>query len=279
MAIEYATKYSGAVDERFKEVSKTALCVNDDYDFTGGKSIKLYNISTAKMNDYNRTKTDGSSRYGEVENLNTTTQELILQKDRSFTFVIDKMDKNETAQALESGKALDRQIREVIVPEVDTYRFAKMAELAGTKADAVKITKTNVYDLITAATEKLDDLEVPQTDRFLVVTPTTYKFLKASPDVVLETDVGQDMRIKGVIAMLDGMFIIKVPSNRLPENTGFIVGHKIAITSPMKLAEYKIHENPPGYSGDLVEGRIYYDCFIPDNKKDAVYYQPVPADA
>ncbi|SFF68051.1 hypothetical protein SAMN04487885_106113 [Clostridium cadaveris] len=274
MAIDYAAKYSGAVDERFKEVSKSGLCVNDDYDFTGGKSVKIYNINTATMNDYNRTKTDGS-RYGTVENLEATTEEMILTKDRSFTFVIDKMDKDETAQALESGKALDRQIREVIVPEIDTYRFAKMVSLAGTKATAIEITKENVFGLVTDATEKLDDLEIPQDGRFMVTTPATYKVLKQSKDIVLETEIGQEMRLKGVIAMLDGMYIIKVPSSRLPANTGFIVGHSVAITSPIKLAEYKIHNDAPGYSGDLVEGRIYYDCFIPKNKKSAIYYQPI----
>lgn len=274
MAIDYAAKYSGAVDERFKEVSKSGLCVNDDYDFTGGKSVKIYNINTATMNDYNRTKTDGS-RYGTVENLEATTEEMILTKDRSFTFVIDKMDKDETAQALESGKALDRQIREVIVPEIDTYRFAKMVSLAGTKAKAIEITKENVFELVTDATEKLDDLEIPQDGRFMVTTPATYKVLKQSKDIVLETEIGQEMRLKGVIAMLDGMYIIKVPSSRLPANTGFIVGHSMAITSPIKLAEYKIHNDAPGYSGDLVEGRIYYDCFVPKNKKSAIYYQPI----
>ena len=42
MAIDYASKYSGAVDERFKEVSKSQLCTNDDFDFGYGKSIVLY---------------------------------------------------------------------------------------------------------------------------------------------------------------------------------------------------------------------------------------------
>lgn len=275
MSIDYATKYSGAVDERFKEISKSSMCINDDFDFTGGKSVKIYDIPTAPMNDYSRTKNDGSSRYGAINNLEPTTEEFVLSKDRSFTFVIDKMDKDETNQALESGKALDRQLREVIVPEIDTYRFDKMSKSAGTKADAVEITADNIFSLITDATDKLDDNEVPQDGRFLIVTPSTYKFMKQSKDITMETEIGQEMRIRGIVATIDGMVVIKVPTSRLPENSGFIIGHKVAITSPVKLAEYKIHKDPPGYSGDLVEGRVYYDCFIPKNKKKAVYYQPI----
>ena len=44
---------------------------------------------------------------------------------------------------------------------------------------------------------------------------------------------------------------------------------------PVKLAEYKIHLDPPFLSGSLVEGRIYYDCFVLENKAKAIYYQAI----
>ena len=43
-------------------------------------------------------------------------EEMTLTKDRSFTFVIDKMDKDETQGVLAGASALARQQREVIVP-------------------------------------------------------------------------------------------------------------------------------------------------------------------
>lgn len=273
MAIDYASKYSGAVDERFKEVSKSQLCTNDDFDFGYGKSIVLYDVSTAQMHDYSRSKTDGSSRYGKLENLNATKEELLLSKDRSFTFVIDKMDKDETVRALESAKALERQLREVVSPEIDKYRYAKMCSSAGKVETGVAITEDNIYDLITSGTEELDENEVPQDGRFLLVTPATYRAMKKSKDIAMETDIGHEMRIKGIIAEYDGMSVLKVPSNRVPTDFGFLVGHPMATTSPVKLAEYKIHEDPPGISGDLIEGRVYYDAFVPKNKKKALYYQ------
>ena len=45
--------------------------------------------------------------------------------------------------------------------------------------------------------------------------------------------------------------------------------------APVKLEDYKIHEDPPGISGSLVEGRVCYDAFILENKKKAIYYQAV----
>ena len=41
--------------------------------------------------------------------------------------------------------------------------------------------------------------------------------------------------------------------------------------------DYTIHENPPGISGSLVEGRICYGAFVLDNKVKAIYYQALPA--
>lgn len=93
----------------------------------------------------------------------------------------------------------------------------------------------------------------------------------------METDIAQEMRLKGVVAMIDGLTVIKVPSNRLPENFGFMVAHPSATVAPTKLEEYKVHQDPPGLSGELVEGRIVYDAFVLENKAKAIYYQVQPA--
>jgi len=266
--IEYSTKYANVIDEKFKTEAKSDQFINKDYDFVGVQSVKVYNISTAAMGDYTRS---GLSRYGTPAELDATTQEMTMKKDRSFTFTIDKMNEDETAGALNAGKALARQIKEVVIPEVDTYRFTTMFASAGTKKVDADVTKENVYDLITTGTEVLDEKEVPQEGRQLLVTPGVYKAMKNSKDITMETEIGQEMRIRGVIALYDGMEVIKVPSSRLPANARFMISHKVATTAPVKLAEYKIHTDVPGISGSLVEGRVYYDAFILNNKKDAIY--------
>lgn len=103
--------------------------------------------------------------------------------------------------------------------------------------------------------------------------------MKKSPDIVLETDIGEDMRLRGVIGNLDGLTVIRMPASRLPENFGFLVVHPCATVAPTKLESYKTHDNPPGISGALVEGRIVYDAFVLDNKKKAIYYQENKASA
>ena len=81
------------------------------------------------------------------------------------------------------------------------------------------------------------------------------------------------MRLRCVIANLDGMNVQKIPATRLPDGFGFMIAHPSATVAPVKLEDYKVHSDPPGISGSLVEGRICYDAFVLDNKVKAIYYQ------
>ena len=276
MAINLVTQFQPYVDEIFTKESKKELVTNQDFDWTGAHTIKVYKISTGTMNDYDRAGTGSGakgSRYGAVQSLDATTEEFTLKNDRSFTFAIDKLDTDETAQQLAGASALARQQREVVIPEVDSYVYGVMAAGAGTKPTAVALTPENIYDEITKATNKLDNEEVPDENRAIIVTPDVYRLMKKSKDITMETDVDSNLRKQGVVSNLDGASVIKVPASRLPENFGFMMCHPCATVAPTKLEDYKIHQDPPGISGSLVEGRICYDAFILDNKKMAIYYQ------
>ena len=280
--IDLVTKFAPYVDEQFKNESKLSMLTNQDFDWTGAHTIKVYKIGTSQMNDYDRAGEDTAtnwSRFGPVAGLDANTEEMILTKDRSFTFAIDKLDTDETAQQLAGATALSRQDREVVIPEVDSYVYGVMATKEGTKAAAVALTAENIYTEILKASETLDDAEVPETERVLLVTPAVYALMKQCPEIALDTDVGQEMRVKGVIANLDGASVVKVPKVRLPENFGFMLAHPSATVAPVKLEDYRVHQDPPGLSGALVEGRICYDAFVLDNKTKAIYYQPITAGA
>lgn len=278
MAIDLTTKFLPYVDEVFTNESKRSLLTNSDFEWTGAHSVKVYKITTSEMNDYDRAGTGSGatgSRYGAVASLGATTEELTLKKDRSFTFAIDKLDNDETAQQLAGATALARQQREVVIPEVDKYVYGVICTGAGNKPAAMSLTAENIYTEILKASQALDDAEVPETSRVLLVTPATYLLMKQCKDITMETEMGTDMRLKGVVSNLDGASVVKVPASRLPENFGFLLAHPSATVAPVKLDEYKIHQDPPGISGSLVEGRICYDAFVLENKKKALYYQEI----
>ncbi|WP_205666380.1 hypothetical protein [Anaerosphaera multitolerans] len=249
MAVNLATKYLPYVDEQFTAESKLSLITNQDFDWTGAKTVKVFKVNTSPMNDYDRSGTvKPMTRYGDVSNLGNSTEEFTITKDRSFTYSIDKMDRDETLNTLAGASSLARQNREVVIPEIDTYVINKIIDGAGTKAAAMDLTDKNIYGEVLKANEVLDEAMVPEYDRYLLVTPKIYTLIKKNQDFLMATNIAQEIKIKGVVAEIDGINVIKIPSNRVPKNFGFLLCHKVATVAPKKLEEFKIHQDPPGIS-------------------------------
>lgn len=275
--MDLVTKFQPYTDELFAGESKRALLTNQDFDWTGAHTVKVYKVSTSPMNDYGRNgpETGSFSCYGPLAELSASTEEFTLKKDRSFIFSVDKLNMDETQGQVAAASALARQEREQVIPEVDAYTYGVMCQGAGTKPAAMALTAENIYDEILKASAVLDNAEAPETGRVLVVTPETYQLLKKSPDVVMQTDIGSELRLQGVIGMIDGLAVQKVAANRLPEDFGFLVAHPSATVAPVKLEDYQVHNDTIYNSGSVVTGRICYDAFVLDNKKLALYYQAI----
>jgi N4-gp56 family major capsid protein len=272
MAVNLASKYSSKVDERFALKSLTEAATHQDYDWDGVKTVSIYNISTSAMNDYSRT---GSTRYGTAAELDDTVTTYTLAKDRSFTFTIDAGNQEDSMNVRDAGKALARQNDEVVVPEIDIYRLGKWAAAATANSGVgggagTDITTSTAYSSFLDRNAYLDDNKVPQDGRVCFATPKYYNQLKQDPTFIKASEIAQNMLIKGQVGEVDGVAIVKVPTSYMPAKTPFIIVHKSAMCAPKKLQDYKIHENPPGINGNLVEGRIYYDAFVLNSRVKAV---------
>ena len=269
MAVNYAEKYSPVVDERFKLGMLTSALVNYAYDWIGVETVKVYSVPTADMNDY---KLTGANRYGTPAELDNEVQEMTLTKDRSFTFTIDKKSKDDTMGVMAAAAALRRQIDEVVIPEVDTYRISKLvagADVANIIKD-VAVTKANAYEKFLAVQEILDNKKVPVGGRICMCTPGYYNMLKLDEAFTKKGDMATKIAINGLVGEVDGVYVIKAPASYFPKNVNFLITNPIVMPAPIKLTEYKIHDDAPGISGHLVEGRIRYDAFVLNQKKDAI---------
>lgn len=272
MAINLAEKYEKKVEERFKLKSLTEAFINRDYDWTGVKTVKVYSIPTVPLNNYNK---EGTNRYGTPTELEDTIQEMSVTQDKSFTYTIDKGNNQDQMNVKGAGKALAREIDEVIVPTKDMYRLDVMVKSAvkngGTNETPTAITKSNAYEMFLDGQEYLDNKKVPVTGRVAGISAKMYKFLKLDPSFVKNSDLGQKITINGQVGEVDGVKIVKLPASYLPEGCPFVITHPSVTCSPDKLADYKIHDNPPGINGNLVEGRVRYDAFVKDAKKEGIY--------
>ena len=269
MAINYADKFAPKVDERFSAEALSTSAVNKDYDFVGVSTVKVYSVNTVEMNDYSLT---GTSRYGTPTDLENEVQEMTLSQDRSFTFVIDRKSIDDTVGQMEVGKALARQISERVIPEVDKYVFGKI--VAGAEATNVAteaITKKNAYESVLNGQLALNDAKAPRIGRVLYVSNNFYKLIKQDESFIKASDLGQQVLFTGQVGSIDGLAVIPVAKSEMPENVEFFITHASYTTAPVKLETYKVHEDAPGISGFLAEGRLRYDAFVLKNKKKGIY--------
>lgn len=294
MTQNHAAKYSAKVQESFKRNSLTDNAVNHDYDFIGVKTINVYSVDTATMNDYT---TSGNTRYGSASDLGTTKQEMTLKQDRSFTFTIDRMDDANSMGVLNPGSALQRQIETVVIPEVDKYRLARVVNEKNEVVDAEAEGEKPYEDILNGVTALLDK-NVPLQGTVAYISSEFYKKIRLDKSFIQASDIAQDALIKGQVGMIEGIPLVHVPTSYFPtsetsntkgalgnlssllssKKVSFILMNKTAVLGAEKLADYKIHDNPPGINGWLVEGRVVYDAFLLNKKKDSVYVCTTPSE-
>ena len=266
--INYASKYSDVIDERFKLSSVTTEAVNNNYDFSGVNTVFVYSAELAELGDYDLTA--GSNRYGVPKEIGNRVQELKLTQDKAFTFTIDKRNSDDTMMTQQAAKCLQRHIDEIVVPTIDKYRLSKLSANAGVSAVFDYAESSSPYEHYLDVAMQLTENEIPTENRIVYMTPKYYKALRLDPLFVGTSDSAANIAQSGNLTQIDGARIKVVPSSYLPTETNFIITHPIAMCSPVKLAEYNTHDDPPGISGWLVEGRVYYDAFVLNNKKKAI---------
>lgn len=268
MAVNYAEKYSDVIDERFKQGALTDTILNAQYEFDGVNKVNVYSIETVPLIDYDINA--AANRYGQPKELGNDIQSLKLTQDKSFTFTIDRKNRDDTMMANSAGLALNREMDEVVIPTIDKYRINVLANNAGT-VEKQEITKDNAYESFLLASAALVDKKVPINNRVVFVTPLYYTYLKLDKHFTSYGDKAQEIATNGIVGKVDNTDVIVTPSDYFPEGVNYIIVYKGALLSPLKLSEYLQHENPPGLSGWLCEGRIYYDAFVMKNKKDGIY--------
>ena len=269
MAINLAQKYSTQVDEIIRKGLLSSAGTNNDVEFGNAQTVKVYSLDTAPLNDYD--PEGGMSRYGEPVELQDTVQEMKMTQQKSFTFTIDKTYEVDSPEGVrDAGRALSRQIEQVIIPAIDTYRFGVLAAKAGKKIYK-ELDETNAYETFVSANTAITDEEFPVEGRVAFCSNAFIELLKKDSGFTKATELAQDRVVfKGMVGDVDGVSIIAVPKRRLPDDVAFIITHPCCAPAPVKLQDYKIHRDPPGIAGTLVEGLIYHDIFVFDKKKNAV---------
>lgn len=271
MAQNLALKFSPKVSERLHSESIVGKVTNKNYDWAGVDTIKLYSVNTMTMNDYQRS---GDNRYGDPTEIGTTLQTWQLAEDRSFSGTVDALNSAQSQNVTKPGTILARQVREVIVPEVNAYVLA-VINTAGAVANRDDIvsdaatTASNAYTNFLSIQADISNNLGTTSGRVAVMTPAYYNMLKQG-GFVLDSDKGQGKLESGNLGTVDGCMVVIHNSAEMPSNCDLIITHKDVTTFADVLTDFVTHKNPPGLNGFRIEGREAYDAFVDTNKVNQI---------
>lgn len=281
--IEMAKQYTSLLSEAFGEQSLTEALnggrMRAILEGAAANEVKIPVISTDGLGDYDRSTGYPSGA------VSLEFKTVSLTQDRGRQFTIDWVDNLESL-GLPMAQLLGDFQRMRVVPEVDAYRFSKIAlgSKPANRAYAALTTSANVEKAINEAGVVLDNSEVPREGRFLFVTPAVLNLLKAQISRFVQND---ETSIKREVLRYDGMEVVSVPISRFYSgitvgsngytNAGsalnFMVVYRDSVIPVVKHQTLRIFEPSVNQDADAykVDYRLYHDLFVMPNKEDGIY--------
>ena len=199
-----------------------------------------------------------------------------MQFDRDIEFFVDKADVDESNQAASAANVTRVFMREKGIPEVDAYRFSKLATVSkdeGTSIDE-EIDKTNVLPRLKAGI--LPVRKYGPSNIIVYVSSAVMDALEQSESFNRKIDVtanGGSIETRDVFDFTSGF----VPDESA-QKINFLVVAKPAVIAKAKISSIYLFQPGQHTQGDgyLYQNRIYHDLFKLKNKRDGVYASLVP---
>ena len=316
-SINLADKYSPKVVDKFYRDSVVLGKTSKEYDWDGAKSVKVWTIQTYDPTDYSKPSNDSAitgqhQRYGYTYEVADTIQTMTLAMDKAVSLSVDKGNNTEQMLIKNSGKVLNLEMREKFIPLFDKYCLARWSGQTGTSSTAPSwnslvqthnggttfpITKSNIVSAISDGITAIRNENTDVDDAYCYIGETEYANLLLANEFINynnPTFAPRNLE-KGVMGKLRGLQIVPVPDSYLKksvvvsgvttavnnpflnEDLHFIIVKKSAVLAPTKIKDLKVHSDPVGISGALLEIRWLFDSFVLDTKAKGIYASLVHA--
>ncbi|MDR2532949.1 MAG: hypothetical protein LBC82_08940 [Oscillospiraceae bacterium] len=286
--IEYGAVFQKELDKQVLEGSTSGWMEENagQVIYSGGKEIKLPLVSTQGLADYDR---DTGYSSGAV----TFTYETYkMNQDRGRRFRLDAVDVDETAFALSAANVAGEFQRTRVIPEIDAYRYSKLASLAGIKSDYIP-NADDVFSELTAGLGQVMDITGGEGEIVVVISRPVYDALLSSPEILKTIEVGsfKQGEVDFEVKYLNGACLIPVPSARMKTAYSFLSGNEGGFTpannakdinwiicpknAPIAVSKtdnVKIIAPESNQFADAwdIDYRKYHDLFLPKNKQSVV---------
>lgn len=296
--LEYSKIFQQSLDQQIIEQSTTGwMELNSGLvKYNGGDEVKIPTIIMDGLADYDR---DLGFVQGSVS---LSYKTYTLTQDRGRTFMLDRMDVDETNFIVASGTVMGEFQRAKVIPEIDAYRYSKIAQIAISKGnisygynpsansilDKLLEDITTVQDKVGESTPLVITMSLP-TARILSLNDKTSKKL----DVTNFKQGNIDLKVNSI----DGIPIIRVSSFLLKTSYEFysgkdeaqkeggfkadadakdinwIITAKKAPIAISKTEKVRIFEPDTNQKADAwkLDYRKYHDLWILENQIDGVF--------
>lgn len=263
------------------------------------KSYKIAKTTLSGLGDYD--KALGFPEGG----ITLTWETHEFENDRGKRFYLDRADNLESFNLL-AGRIVGDFTRDYLIPEVDAYRFAKIAAKA-TTTETATLTKSTAVDAVDEAMVALQDYKVPLNRQILFVTPRVKKLLEQN---ITRSTANGENNINNLVETYDTVPIVVVPQDRfytaITLNSGwdttgtgaphfgyakrqasgtgssavtagndinFILMDRQASVNITKfnIAKYFSPDDNQKLDAHQFDFRMYHDSFVFDNKANGIY--------
>lgn len=268
MAIHVSEKTLKKIDQVYTHASYFASRVAGDINFVDTGVINMFSPVTVPLSNYTMS---GTNRYGTPTDMQNEVQTFVLSQDKGFSIVLDKRNQKQVSGTFGAGARMRQQVEEQAIPTQDKWVAAAWVKDAGKVAGVAAPAKNTILEMLSDAGVAMDNALVPSENRYCAIGATLFGKLRLSDAVIALEGTGNKAVKKGAMGEAMGFEIVKVPDSYLPANCYFLCWHQKSVENPHQIADTKIHQDPPGISGDLLEGRFLYDGFVKGKKSGGVY--------
>lgn len=285
---EHANKYANELDKMIVQESKTGFLADGKFKarFTGARTVNMPQLDFDGLGDYDRET--GYSKGGTNFNYTAYT----LEQERSKQLVIDAQDADESGMSSLTGKVVGEYTRTKVNPEIDAYVLSKLYGVAKEKGNVTAFESEKAASLMIDAVNKAEAASGYTNEQMVAfVDPVMYAALMTSNELqhsITVSDFEQgnaNLKVKN----LNGCAIIPVAADRMKtaytfNDAGFAAnsdaGSIKAIIMPKSAASLvKKVDKVDIFTPDIVQDmdaykinfRLYYDCFVTENKKGLVF--------
>ncbi|WP_446662960.1 phage major capsid protein [Geobacillus sp. CCR] len=243
-----------------------AAVINRDYEGeirAYGDTVKINNIGRISVGDYTK-----NANMPDPETLTDETRTLVIDQAKFFNFQVDDIDKIQ-----QNPKLMDEAMREAAyalrnaADQFIASHYVDAAHTIGSDTSPVQPTKTDAYEYLVDLSVKLDEADVPEQGRWVIV-PPWFEGLMLKDDRFVKTGSlpAEDRLVNGVIGRAAGFLVLKsnnvpvVPSDAqsgVQENYKIIAGHPMAWSFAEQVNQVEAYR-PEKRFADAVKGLHLY---------------------